>query len=192
VTKETYIVHNVDARAKTLIIEYPVQAGYTLIDTAKPIETAADVYRFEVKVPASGDVTFPVSEENIYDRQTQVSSLNPDGLLVYIRNQSISDAGGRQLQQIADLKTQIVAVDAERRQLDAEISSTTNDEQRNRQNIASLSAVSNQQQLVQDYARKLADQEVSIAKSHDRQKELDQEKTQMQTQLNSLIDKLEF
>jgi hypothetical protein len=192
VTKETYAVHNVDARAKTLIIEYPVRAGYTLIDTAKPIETAADVYRFEVKVPASGDVTFPVSEENVYDQSTQVSSLNPAGLLVYIQNKSISDAARRQLQQIADLKTQIVAADAERRRVDADIASTMVDEQRNRDNIASLSQVSNQQQLVQDYARKLADQEVSIAKSRDRQKELDQQKTQLQTQLNGLIDKLEF
>jgi hypothetical protein len=190
--KKTYAVHNVDARAKTLIIEYPVRSGYTLIDTAKPVETARDVYRFEVKVPASGDVSFPVTEENIFDQQTQVSSLNPDGLLVYIQNQSISAAARSQLQQISDLKTRIVATDAERRRVDADIQSTASDEQRNRENIASLSQVGNQQQLVQDYARKLADQEVSIAKSHDRQKELDQQKTQLQAQLNTLIDKLEF
>jgi hypothetical protein len=192
VNKRTYTVHNVDARAKTLIIEYPVRAGNTLIETAKPIETARDVYRFEVKVPSSGEVTFPVTEENVYDQQLQVSSLNPDILVAYIQNQDISAAGRRQLQQISDLKTQIAAGDAERRQVDADVQSITNDEQRNRQNIASLSQVSNQQQLVQDYARKLADQEVSIAKSRDRQKELDQQKTQLQTQLNGLIDKLEF
>ncbi len=192
VAKKTYAVHNVDAKAKTLIIEYPVRLGYTLIDTAKPIETARDVYRFEIKVPASGDVSFPVTEENVYDQQTQVSSLNPNGLLVYIRNQSISDAARRQLQQISDLKTQIVANDAERSRVTADIDSTARDEQRNRDNIASLSQVANQQQLVQDYARKLADQEVSIAKAHDRQKELDQQKVQLQTQLNGLIEKLEF
>lgn len=192
VTKRTYTIHNVDARAKTLIVEYPVRAGNTLIDTAKPMETARDVYRFEVKVPPSGDITFPVTEENVYDRQLQVSSLNPDVLLTYIQNQNISAAARQQLQQISDLKTQIAATDAERRRLDTDIQSTTNDEQRNRDNIASLSQVSNQQQLVQDYARKLADQEVAIAKSRDRQKELDERKTQLQTQLNGLIDKLEF
>jgi len=192
VAKKTYVVHNVDPRTKTLIVEYPVRPGYNLIDTAKPAEVARDAYRFEVKVPASGDVTFPVTEENVYNQITQVSSLNPDGLLVYIQNKGISDAARRQLQQISDLKTQIAAGDAERRQVDADIQSTTNDEQRNRQNIASLSQVSNQQQMVQDYARKLADQEVAIAKSRDRQKELDQQKTHLQTQLNGLIDKLEF
>jgi hypothetical protein len=192
VTKKTYTVHNVDARAKTLIIEHPVRFGYQLIETAKPLETARDVYRFEVKVPASGDVSFPVTEENVYDQQIQVSNMNPDSLILYIRNQSISDAARRQLQQIADLKTQIVATDAERGQVNANVDSTTRDEQRNRENIASLSQVSGQQQLVQEYARKLADQEVSIAKARDRQKELDVQKTQLQSQLNALIDKLEF
>ena len=192
ITKRTYTAHNVDARAKTLIIEYPVRAGNTLIDTAKPIETARDVYRFQVTVPASGDVSLPVTEENVYDRQLQISSLSPDMMLIYIRSQNISDAARRQLQQIADLKTQIAAADAERTRVNADVDSTTRDEQRNRDNIASLSAVSGQQQLVQEYARKLADQEVSIAKSHDRQKELDQQKTQLQTQLNDLINKLEF
>jgi hypothetical protein len=192
VTKKIYAVRNVDPRAKTLIIEYPVRSGFTLVDTTKPIETARDVYRFEVKVPASGDIDFPITEENVYDQQMQISSMNPDILLTYVRNQKLSDSARRQLQQIADIKIQIVAADSERKRVDADIESTTRDEQRNRENIASLSQVSNQQQLVQDYARKLADQEVSIAKSRDRQKELDQQKTQLQSQLNNLIEKLEF
>ncbi len=58
VQKKTYSVHNVDPRAKTLIIEHPVRAGYSLIDTAKPIETARDVYRFEMKLPANGSRRF--------------------------------------------------------------------------------------------------------------------------------------
>ena len=66
-----------DPRAKTLIIEHPVRGGYNLIDTAKPMETARDVYRFEVKVPANGNVGFPVTEENVYDQQTAVSQYEP-------------------------------------------------------------------------------------------------------------------
>ena len=40
VQKKTYTVHNVDARAKTLIIEHPVRGGFSLINTAKPLETS--------------------------------------------------------------------------------------------------------------------------------------------------------
>lgn len=192
VQKKTFSAHNIDPRAKTLIIEHPVRAGYTLIDTAKPIETARDVYRFEVQLPANGSLDFPVTEERVYDTQTSVSSLNPDGLLTYIRNKSISDAARKQLQQIADIKTQIANADAEKRSVTDQIGNVTRDEERNRQNIASLSAVSGQQQLVQDYARKLSDQETQISTLRDRQTALDRQQAALQTQLNGLIEKLDF
>ena len=192
IQKKTYAVRNVDARAKTLIIEYPVRPSYKLIDTAAPMETARDVYRFEVKVPASGSVDFPVTEENVYDQQTAISNITPDSLAVYIRNKTISDAARRQLQQIADVKTQLVTNDKEKSNIDGDIQNTTRDEDRNRQNIASLSQVSGQQQIVQDYARKLSDQETQIAKLRDRMTALETQRTSLLSQLNGLIEKLEF
>jgi hypothetical protein len=192
VQKKTYSVHNVDPRAKTLIIEHPVRAGNALIDTAKPLETARDVYRFEMKLPANGSLDFPVTEERIYDTQISVSSLNLDGLLTYIRNKSISDAARRQLQQIADVKTQIANADSDKRSVNDQVDKVTRDEERNRQNIASLSSVSGQQQLVQDYARKLSDQETQIATLRDRETALDRQRASLQTQLNGLIEKLDF
>jgi hypothetical protein len=192
IQKKTYAVRNVDPRAKTLIIESPVRPSYKLIDTALPMETARDVYRFEVEVPANGNVDFPITEENVYDQQTAISNITPDSLAVYIRNKTISDAARRQLQQIADVKTQLVANDKEKSNIDGDIQNTTRDEDRNRQNIASLSQVSGQQQIVQDYARKLSDQETHIAKLRDRQTALETQRTSLLSQLNGLIDKLEF
>jgi hypothetical protein len=192
VQKRTYSVRNVDPRAKTLIIEHPIRGNYKLIDTAKPMETARQVYRFEVKVPASGSVDFPVTEENVYDQQTAISSITPDNLLVYVNNKAVSDTARRQLQAIADLKTQIASVATDRQKLDTDVQNVTRDEDRNRQNIASLSTVSGQQQIVQDYARKLADQETQIAKLRDQQAALDKQKAALQAQLNAAINKLEF
>jgi len=192
IEKKTYSANNVDARAKTLIIEHPVRAGYTLTDTAKPLETARNVYRFEIKLPANGELNFPVTEERVYDSQVSVSSMNPDGLLVYIRNKKISDAARRQLQQIADSKTQIVTLDNDKRSLNDQIANLTRDEERNRQNISSLSSVSGQQQIVQDYARRLTEQETQIAKLRDQVAALDQQRVTVQTQLNSRIENLDF
>jgi chromosome segregation ATPase len=133
-----------------------------------------------------------VTEERIYDTQTSVSSLNPDSLLTYIRNKSISDVARKQLQQIADIKTQIANADADKQSVTDQINNVTRDEERNRQNIASLSQVSGQQQLVQDYARKLSDQEIQISTLRDRQTALDKQRAALQTQLNGLIEKLDF
>lgn len=192
VQKQTYTIHNIDPRAKTLVIEHPVRTGFILVDTAKPIETATNVYRFEMNLPANGSLDFPVTEEYVYDTQTSVSSLNTTGLLAYIRNKTISDSARRQLQQISDVKTQIANADAEKRSVADQENALARDEERNRQNIASLSSVSGQQQIVQDYARKLSDQETQIAKLRDRATALDQQHAALQTQLNDLIDKLDF
>jgi hypothetical protein len=192
VEKKSYSVRNVDPRAKTLIIEHAIRGNYKLIDTSKPMETTSTVYRFELKVPASGSVQFPVTEENVYDRQISVSSLTPDSMLDYIQNKTLSDAARKQLQAISDLKTQIAATSAEKQKLDGDIQNVTRDEDRNRQNISSLSTVSGQQQIVQDYARKLADQETQIAKLRDRQTALDTQRLQLQGQLNTAIGKIEF
>jgi hypothetical protein len=192
VQKTTYSIHNVDPREKTLIVEYPIRSGYSLVDTAKPSETARDVYRFEIKVPANGSVDFPITAENVYNRQLSISSLNSDALLVYIRNRNVSDAARRQLQQISDLKTQIVNTDSEKRSVTDQIAGASQDEERNRQNISSLSSVSGQQQVVQDYARRLSEQETQIGKFRERQTALDRQKEALQTQLNGLIGGLEF
>lgn len=192
VQKKTYSIRNVDARAKTLIVEHPVRAGFELVDTPKPAETARDVYRFEIKLPANGSLDFPVTEEHVFDTQVTVSSLNPDTLLTYIRNKTVTDTARRQLQQIADLKTQIASTDAEKHSVTDQVSNITRDEERNRQNIASLSSVSGQQQLVQDYARKLADQETQIAKLQDREAALEKQRAAQQAQLNGSIDRLDF
>ena len=104
----------------------------------------------------------------------------------------ISAAARRQLQQIADMKTQLVTNDKDKSKIDDDIQNTTRDEDRNRQNIASLSQVSGQQQIVQEYARKLSDQETQIAKLRDRQTALETQRTALLAQLNGLIEKLEF
>jgi hypothetical protein len=192
VDKKTYSVHNVDARPKTLIIEHPVRSGYQLMDTAKPLETAGNVYRFEVKVPPGGELQFPVTEQHVFDTQISVSSLNPDALLVYVRNPKVSEAARKQLREIAGTKSQIASLDDQKKSLSDEIGNLTRDEERNRQNIASLSNVSGQQQVVQDYARRLADQETRIAKLRDQAAGLDQQRVTLQTQLNRQIENLDF
>lgn len=192
IEKRIYSIRNVDARAKTLIIEHPVRGGVKLSDTAKPLETASNVYRFEIRLAPEASAEFPVTEESFVDERNAISSITPDNLLIYTRNKALSDTARRQLQQLADLKTQIAALTSERARTDAEIQNLNVDEQRNRQNISSLSSVSGQQQLVQDYARKLADQEGQIAKLRTRQGEIDVQRTSLQSQLNTAIGKLEF
>jgi len=188
---KTYTIHNVDPKTKTLIVEHPERPGYKLVDQ-KPLETTATAYRFEVKLAPSATVAFPVREERVYDQTIAIGSATPDMLVTWIQNRSLSDAARRQLQQISDKKRQIADNDAAAKRADADLRDLSQDEQRLRENIASLQRVSGQQDQVQQYARQLASAESKIAALRDTQAQLRRTRSTLESELGSLIENAEF
>jgi hypothetical protein len=187
----SYTVRNVDHKAKTLIIEHPLRQGYTLLNQ-KPIEKTATAYRFEIPLAADSTQTFAVSEERIYSQSYAVSNMTPDTLLTYIDNVALGDAGKRQLQAIADEKTQIADSEHALQDAAAQVTSLTSDEDRIRRNIESLNNVSGQQQQVQNYARELDVHEQQLAALRDRQADLQKKKMALSAELDKLIEGLTF
>jgi chaperonin cofactor prefoldin len=187
----TYTIRNVDQKAKTLILEHPLRPGYSLLNQ-KPSEKTASAYRFEIALAAGASQEFVVNEERVFDNVYQLTNVTPDFLGEYIQNRTLSDAGRRQLQRIADEKSQIAdndhAIDDNRNQ----IHDLSSDEDRIRQNINSLNNVSSQQQLVQSYAKQLDQHEQQLAALRDRQAELNKKRAALQSELNKLIDALTF
>jgi hypothetical protein len=191
VETKTYTIRNVDPKTKTLIVEHPARAGYTLLER-KPLEKTATAYRFEVKLPPGATEKFPVAEERVYETSFAVANLTPDVLVTYVQNKNLSDAARKQLTDIAERKRRIAGADAEIRRVQAQLATMERDQERIRQNIASLNRVSGQQEQVQKYARQLADQESQIAALRDRQSELERNRAALQSELDSLIEKMDF
>ncbi len=188
---KTYTIKNVDAKPKTLVIEHAQRRGYSLLER-KPSETTANAYRFEVKLAASATEAFPVREERVYDQTTSVSSMTPDVLATFVQNKVLSDAARRQLDQIAQKKSEVAANEAAVRQTEADLNSLTQDETRLRSNIESLNRVSGQQDQVQQYARQLAAAETKLAALRDTQSDLRRKGATLQSELNALMEKVEF
>ncbi len=189
---KTYTIKNVDAKAKTLVIEHPLREGYKLISAVKPAETTASAYRFEVKLGASANDKFAVSEENLYEESTAVFSLTPDALVSFMRGRSLSDSAKRQLEQIAERKRQIADADNQARATEAEMNELVRDQERLRQNIGSLRNVNGQDEQVQKYSRQLAAQESQIATMRDQTRDQRRKKQAVEKELAALIEKLEF
>jgi hypothetical protein len=187
----TYTIKNVDATAKTLIIEHPERPGYKLLNLT-PAEKTPNAYRFEVKVAASGTATFPLQEERVYDQTVSVVTASPDVIATWLQNKALSDAGRQQLQQIAQKKSEIAANDAALQQAQVDQRNLTQDQDRVRQNIQSLNSVAGQQDQVQQYARQLAAGEAKFAALRDQQGQLEKKKVQLQGELNGLIEKADF
>ncbi len=187
----TYTIKNVDQKAKTLIIEHPLRQGYRLLNQ-KPAETTPNAYRFEVKLSPDSTQALAVREERVYLTQTAVSNLTPDVLMTYVENKGLADLARRELGQISDQKTKIAEIDGEILQAEGSLNDANKDEERIRQNIDSLRRVSGQDDLVKKYALQLADQENKIAALRDKISQLKRTLAGLQSQLNTLIAKLEF
>jgi hypothetical protein len=188
----TFTIKNVDPKAKTLIIEEPQRQGYKLLEPAKASETTANANRFEVKLSASGTETFVVREERVYDQTTSITSMTPDTISVWLENKVLSANGRRQLEQVAAKKREIANNDAATRQAESGISDLTQDQTRVRANIQSLNSVKNQQDLVQQYASQLAANETKMVALRDSQSDLKRKKTALESELNTLMEKLDF
>ena len=186
-----YTVRNVDQKAKTLIIEHPLRAGYTLLNQ-KPMEKTADNYRFEVPLAAGATKTFAVSEEHIFDTTYAIANVTPDFLLNYVQNRDLKEDGRKQLGRIANQKQQIAENNAAIDDAERQVKDLGTDEDRLRKNIQSLNSVSNQYQQVQEYARQLGALEQKLTGLRDHQAELQKKKTALQHELDEMIASLSF
>jgi hypothetical protein len=187
----TYTVRNVDQKAKVLVIEHTARPDYKLVN-AKPIETTASAYRFEVKLAAGATEKFPVAEERVFESTYSVASLTPDLLASYVANNALSETVRKALETIAQRKRLIAENDSAINLAQQQFNEFTGDQQRLRQNIDSLNRVSGQQDQVQQYARQLAAQETQLAGLRDRLAELRKKKAALESELNALIEKMEF
>jgi chaperonin cofactor prefoldin len=187
----TYSIRNVDQKPKTLMLEHAIRPGYKLLKL-KPAETTASAYRFEVKLAGGASEKFPVAEERVFETSVTLANVTPDYLLVYVKNKALDEAARKQLEGISSQKQAVAANDGDIRAAEQQLGEVVQDEQRVRDNIGSLNRVSGQQDLVQKYARQLSDQETRIASLRDQLSELRKKKAALESDLNSLIDKMEF
>ena len=188
---KTFTIRNVDARAKTVIIETPVRPDYRLVGAA-PAETTTNSRRFEVAVAASATEKFPLTEERVLENSIEVASLTPDVLLTYIRNRELDETARKKLEPLAQLKQQLAAVQGDIQRTDKQIQSLFQDQERLRQNIVSLNNVSGQQQRVQEFAQRLAAQESQLVSLRDRKAELERKHASWEQQINTMIESLEI
>jgi hypothetical protein len=187
----TYTIRNVDAKAKTLMIQQEGVDDYTIL-SPKPLERTSSAYRFEVALPANGTQTLKVEGEHVYLNTTEVVSATPDFLFTLVQNKQLSEAGRKQLTRVLELKRQIVQTDSDLHGAEGQLRELTADQTRLRQNIDSLNRVSGQEEQVRRYSSNLASNEVQIAAERDRQRNLSQQKAKLQADVSNAIGALKF
>jgi hypothetical protein len=104
VENKTYKVSNRSDTDRTLLIEHPNRADFTLTSKDKPKETARDVLRFELKVPAGKSASQTVTEEKDLSAQVVLSNSDSNQIQVFLRSNAVSDAVKKALNRAMELK----------------------------------------------------------------------------------------
>ncbi|HEY7426279.1 MAG TPA: DUF4139 domain-containing protein, partial [Gemmataceae bacterium] len=86
---KTYTVKNRNNEERTVLLEHPVRNDFKLISDNKPVETASDFYRFQLKVAPGKTETQTVTEERIINSTVQLSSIDDNAIRHFI-NQTIT------------------------------------------------------------------------------------------------------
>ena len=188
---KTFTIKNVDARAKTLLIEHPVRPGYTLIGMT-PAEKTPAGYRFQVNVPASAETKFAVQEERLLETTTSIMNMTPDFLGQYVSNRTLSAAARQQVQTVLDKKRELAAAVRDDQDTGKQIEEMFRDQQRIRENLSALNRVSGQQEQVQRYSRELAEQEARLSSLRDQQSQLRKRRAALESEIAASIEKMEF
>lgn len=187
----TYTINNVDAKAKTLILQQEGVSQYTVL-SPKPVERTASAYRFQTDIPANTSRDIKIELEQVIQTTESVSSSTPDFLMALVTNKDLDAAGRRELSGIVDLKRQIVATKSAWDSAKAQISDLTDDQSRLRQNIDSLNRVKGQEEQVRNYSEALSKNEAQLAQLRDRENSLASQQTQLNARLRDAINALDF
>ena len=176
---KTYTVANRNDVERVLLIEHPNRTDFKLTGKDQPWETARDVHRFKVTVPAGKTVPFTVSEEKDFGSQVTLNNSDDQSIRVVINQKVTSDKVKAALQRALELRGKMAASQRELQQQVRQLADITADQDRLRKNLKEMPPTA---AAYKRYLKKFDDQETQIEKYQALIKELqDSEHAQRKT-----------
>jgi hypothetical protein len=156
--ERTYRFKNTGEEAKTLVIEHPINRGYSLVAPANYDEATASAYRFIRELPAGGasgpgEAELLVREEIPLSERISLLSQRPETLLSYATNQEIPPAVRSSLAEAVELKRRAEAADRIRAETESRKNSRAAEQDRIRRNLEAAGSGTPQGQ---EYLRRLS------------------------------------
>jgi hypothetical protein len=137
VESRLYTAKNRSGQGRTLLVEHPVRHDFKLVD-CKPQERAADVYRFELKLPAGETKALTVKEERLLDSSVSISSQSDEQIRVLLREAVVSDAMKKGLQKAMELRWAVEKTKREAAELKRQHDLIVEDQKRLRANLKEM------------------------------------------------------
>jgi hypothetical protein len=166
---KTYKMVNRNDMDRVVMIEHPNRTSFTLTTKEKPWETASDVHRFKLNVPASKTTEFVVSEEQDFGSSVTITNSDDHSMGIFIREPVTSPAVKKALEEAMSLKGKLSATQREIQQRERELNVITQDQDRLRRNLKEMPP---EAVAYKRYLKKFDDQETEIERLQKLIKEL--------------------
>jgi len=138
VREVTYVIHNAAATTRTIVLEHPVQNGYTLDSDPKPEETTATVYRFRVAAAPGETVRLHVGVKHRGVTQYQLTRSDESQLALIVQQSNGVPGIEAALAPILEARRHVADAQIAVDQTNEKITALRNDEDRQRANITAL------------------------------------------------------
>jgi hypothetical protein len=159
--KKTYTVKNRNPQERVVLVEHPVRGDFKLVDTAKPAETARDVYRFELKVPAGKATALAVTEERDLGSAVQLANSGDEQIRIFLRSPVVTEKVKAGLKKAQELRWDWARTQADLGEQKRQLQEVAQDQVRLR---ANLHEVPQSSPLHKRYLDKLEKQETEVEK----------------------------
>jgi hypothetical protein len=184
---KTYTIANRNNVERLVLIEHPVRNDYHLVDADKPVETARDFYRFEVKVPAGKTASKLVTEERDVHQSTLLTNIDDNLLRYYISQSVASEALKNALTKALSLRGELDKTQQEIAAKLQQLSSINEDQARLRANMKDMPQTA---AAYKRYLEKFDSQETQIEKIQAEVKELRATEQKQRREFEDFLSKL--
>ena len=187
-----YRIRNEDTTARTVVIEHPLERGWSVGAEPAPAESSPSAARYRVPVASKQDTTFTVTERRAGQTTYRIADVDERAILVLIQGGAREGDLRKALQPILTKRAELAAADARLAAIANEISTIGTDQQRVRENMKALRGSDEEKALVQRYTRELNAQEDRLDALQADQKKATAERDQRRAELSALAGQASF
>jgi hypothetical protein len=184
-----YTIKNSGKKAKKVLVEYPIDGNWTLVEPKDPAEKTRDQYRFAVQAEPGKPATLKVSETRSAVEEVAVTNLDSNTIQIYIQAKEVSDKVKAALAEVIKRKEALAKATADVNELNRRIQVIFDEQGRVRQN---MTQVPRDSELFRRYLTKFGEQETEIEKLRGEVQQLIANQAKAQKALDDYLQALDL
>ena len=187
--RKVFEIKNSGAEAVRLLIEHPLEAGWTLVEPKDAAEKTRDRYRFAVEAEPGKPATLAVAEEPLVAQRLVLTNIDDGQILFYSSAKATSPAVRQALADVIERKREIERLAQERAKREQEIQVVGQEQERIRQNMAQLDRGGD---LYTRYVQKFTQQEDRVESLRKEIADVQRQEQEARQALDAMLAKLEI